>query len=77
MLRVLPLDLNFSDFQLSLFEFSLARRLAAKRGLAFVSSDRSSYSDVVLLDTTIQLSQIFTQSIDTIDDRDTCLYHYR
>ena len=49
MLRVLPLDLNFSDFQLSLFEFSLARRLAAKRGLAFVSSDRSSYSDDVLV----------------------------
>ena len=34
--------------------------------VAFVSSDRSSYSDVVLLDT-VQLSQIFTQSIDTID----------
>jgi len=32
----------------------------------FVSSDRSSYSDVLLLET-VQLSQIFTQSIDTID----------
>ena len=32
----------------------------------FVSSDRSSYSDVVLLET-VQLSQIFTQSIDAID----------
>ena len=31
------------------------------------SSGRSSYSDAVLLDTTVLLSQIFTQSIDAID----------
>ena len=36
---------------------------ASARG--FVSSDRSSYSDVVLLH--VQLFQIFTQSIDAID----------
>ena len=59
MLRVLPLDLNFSDFQLSLFEFSLARRLAAKRGLAFVSSDRSSYSEDGLLYVRIYTVQLF------------------
>ena len=34
--------------------------------LTFVSSDRSSYSDAVQLDTFL-LSQIFTQSIDAID----------
>ena len=32
----------------------------------FISSDRSSYSDVALLET-VQFSQIFTQSIDAID----------
>ena len=35
--------------------------------IAFISSDRSSYSDAVLLDTTVLHSQIFTQSIDAID----------
>ena len=35
--------------------------------IKFVSYDRSSYSDAVLLDTTVLLSQIFTQSIDAID----------
>ena len=35
--------------------------------LQLISSDRSSYSDAVLLDTSVLLSQIFTQSIDAID----------
>ena len=38
-----------------------------------VSSDRSSYSDVVLLE--VQLFQIFTQSIDAIDVTSVTLSH--
>ena len=35
--------------------------------IVIVSSDRSSYSDAVLLNTAVLLSQIFTQSIEAID----------
>ena len=40
MLGVLPLDLKFSDFQLSLFEFSLARLRATERGLGLFCNNQ-------------------------------------